>query len=216
MIGRPLEAGRARRATISTAPIIASPSGHSSFPAPRRSISICAPARSSRSPARSAPARAGCCGPVRPGAPGRRQRHARWQAMAAGRPAALDREGRVHGRRGSLASSLLPPETPGASIAGTIALPHLPRWFPAGLLNETRERLAADRGDPPARHQGARTGRHARPAFGRQPAEGRARPLAGSALPAAAARRAVPGRRCRRPRRSDRRDPGQPGAAPPR
>ncbi|MCX5513134.1 ABC transporter ATP-binding protein [Kaistia algarum] len=40
-------------------------------------------------------------------------------------------------------SSLLPPETPGASIAGTIALPHLPRWFPAGILNATRERLAA-------------------------------------------------------------------------
>jgi len=40
-------------------------------------------------------------------------------------------------------SSLLPPETPGASIAGTIALPHLPRWFPAGLLNATRERLVA-------------------------------------------------------------------------
>jgi simple sugar transport system ATP-binding protein len=41
------------------------------------------------------------------------------------------------------ASSLLPPEIPGASIAGTIALPHLPRWFPLGLLRETRERLVA-------------------------------------------------------------------------
>ncbi len=40
-------------------------------------------------------------------------------------------------------SSLLPPETPGASIAGTIALPHLPRWFPAGIIDATRERLVA-------------------------------------------------------------------------
>ncbi len=38
------------------------------------------------------------------------------------------------------ASSLLPPETPGASIAGTIALPHLKRWFPLGILDTTRER----------------------------------------------------------------------------
>lgn len=40
-------------------------------------------------------------------------------------------------------SSLLPPETPGASIAGTIALPHLPRWFPSGILQATRERMVA-------------------------------------------------------------------------
>lgn len=40
-------------------------------------------------------------------------------------------------------SSLLPPEIPGASIAGTIALPHLKRWFPAGLLRERRERKVA-------------------------------------------------------------------------
>ncbi|EHH12792.1 sugar ABC transporter ATP-binding protein [Mesorhizobium amorphae] len=37
-------------------------------------------------------------------------------------------------------SSLLPPEVPGASIAGTIALPHLKRWFPSGLLRAARER----------------------------------------------------------------------------
>jgi simple sugar transport system ATP-binding protein len=37
-------------------------------------------------------------------------------------------------------SSLLPPETPGASIAGTIALPHLPRWFPFGVVDTARER----------------------------------------------------------------------------
>ncbi|MCX5478890.1 sugar ABC transporter ATP-binding protein [Kaistia geumhonensis] len=37
-------------------------------------------------------------------------------------------------------SSLLPPETPGASIAGTIALPHLPRWFPFGVVDTGRER----------------------------------------------------------------------------
>ncbi|WP_095204361.1 sugar ABC transporter ATP-binding protein [Mesorhizobium carmichaelinearum] len=42
-------------------------------------------------------------------------------------------------------SSLLPPEVPGASIAGTIALPHLKRWFPSGLLRTARERkVAAD------------------------------------------------------------------------
>ncbi|MER9306054.1 sugar ABC transporter ATP-binding protein [Mesorhizobium sp. M0496] len=41
------------------------------------------------------------------------------------------------------ASSLLPPEVPGASIAGTIALPHLRRWFPGGLLRVARERKVA-------------------------------------------------------------------------
>nr|WP_202302666.1 sugar ABC transporter ATP-binding protein [Mesorhizobium sp. 131-2-1] len=40
-------------------------------------------------------------------------------------------------------SSLLPPEVPGASIAGTIALPHLSRWFPGGLLRTQRERKVA-------------------------------------------------------------------------
>lgn len=40
-------------------------------------------------------------------------------------------------------SSLLPPEVPGASIAGTIALPHLRRWFPSGILRERRERRVA-------------------------------------------------------------------------
>ncbi|HWJ75726.1 MAG TPA: sugar ABC transporter ATP-binding protein [Kaistia sp.] len=42
------------------------------------------------------------------------------------------------------ASSLLPPETPGASIAGTIALPHLPRWFPSGILDTARERAVGN------------------------------------------------------------------------
>jgi simple sugar transport system ATP-binding protein len=41
-------------------------------------------------------------------------------------------------------SSLLPPLTPGAEIAGTIALPHRPRWFPFGLVRQTRERAAAE------------------------------------------------------------------------
>jgi simple sugar transport system ATP-binding protein len=41
-------------------------------------------------------------------------------------------------------SSLLPPATPGADIAGTIALPHRRRWFPAGLVDESREQLAAE------------------------------------------------------------------------
>jgi simple sugar transport system ATP-binding protein len=40
-------------------------------------------------------------------------------------------------------SSLLPATVPGASIAGTIALPHLRRWFPSGILRNAREREAA-------------------------------------------------------------------------
>jgi simple sugar transport system ATP-binding protein len=41
-------------------------------------------------------------------------------------------------------SSLLPPLTLGADIAGTIALPHRPRWFPFGLVRQARERAAAE------------------------------------------------------------------------
>ncbi len=40
-------------------------------------------------------------------------------------------------------SSLLPPEIPGGTIAGVISLPHLPRWFPNGLIHARREREAA-------------------------------------------------------------------------
>jgi simple sugar transport system ATP-binding protein len=40
-------------------------------------------------------------------------------------------------------ASLLPPVTPGADIAGTIALPHRRRWFPFGLINQVREESAA-------------------------------------------------------------------------
>jgi simple sugar transport system ATP-binding protein len=40
-------------------------------------------------------------------------------------------------------SSLLPPATPGGDIAGTIALPHRRRWFATGLVDESREQLAA-------------------------------------------------------------------------
>lgn len=40
-------------------------------------------------------------------------------------------------------SSLLPPATPGGDIAGTIAFPHRRRWFPTGLVDESREQLAA-------------------------------------------------------------------------
>ena len=40
-------------------------------------------------------------------------------------------------------SSLLPPVTPGADIAGTIALPHRRRWFPFGFVQQTRERAVA-------------------------------------------------------------------------
>lgn len=42
------------------------------------------------------------------------------------------------------ASSLLPPETPGSSIAGTIALPHLRAWFPFGVVDRTRERAVGE------------------------------------------------------------------------
>ena len=41
-------------------------------------------------------------------------------------------------------SSLLPPITPGADIAGTIALPHRRRWFPFGVVDQSRERAAAE------------------------------------------------------------------------
>ena len=40
-------------------------------------------------------------------------------------------------------SSLLPSLTPGADIAGTIALPHRRRWFPFGVVREAREHAAA-------------------------------------------------------------------------
>jgi simple sugar transport system ATP-binding protein len=42
-------------------------------------------------------------------------------------------------------SSLLPPETPGGDISGTIALPHRRSWHPRGLLSDGRERTVADR-----------------------------------------------------------------------
>jgi simple sugar transport system ATP-binding protein len=40
-------------------------------------------------------------------------------------------------------SSLLPPATLGADIAGTIALPHRRRWFPFGLVCRNREEAAS-------------------------------------------------------------------------
>jgi simple sugar transport system ATP-binding protein len=40
-------------------------------------------------------------------------------------------------------SSLLPAATLGGDIAGTIALPHRPRWFPFGFVRQTKERAAA-------------------------------------------------------------------------
>jgi simple sugar transport system ATP-binding protein len=40
-------------------------------------------------------------------------------------------------------SSLLPPTTPGGNIAGTIALPHRPRWFPLGFVRRAKEEAAA-------------------------------------------------------------------------
>ncbi|MGH6761359.1 MAG: sugar ABC transporter ATP-binding protein [Phyllobacterium sp.] len=40
-------------------------------------------------------------------------------------------------------SSLLPADIPGGTIAGTISLPHLPRWFRSGLLRRERENTVA-------------------------------------------------------------------------
>jgi simple sugar transport system ATP-binding protein len=40
-------------------------------------------------------------------------------------------------------SSFLPPSTPGADIAGTVALPHRRRWFRFGLVQERREHAVA-------------------------------------------------------------------------
>ena len=40
-------------------------------------------------------------------------------------------------------SSLMPAGWPGASVAGTIALPHLARWFPSGWLRPAVEQAAA-------------------------------------------------------------------------
>ncbi|WP_158816743.1 sugar ABC transporter ATP-binding protein [Methylocapsa sp. S129] len=42
-------------------------------------------------------------------------------------------------------TSFLPPATPGADIAGAIALPHRRSWFPRGILRDRRERNAARR-----------------------------------------------------------------------
>lgn len=42
-------------------------------------------------------------------------------------------------------SSLLPPDTPGGDIAGTIALPHRRKWFPSGVIFAQRERVVAQR-----------------------------------------------------------------------
>jgi len=41
-------------------------------------------------------------------------------------------------------SSLLPAKTPGADIAGTIALPHRRRWFPFGFVKASQEHAAAE------------------------------------------------------------------------
>ena len=41
-------------------------------------------------------------------------------------------------------SSLIPSEWPGGTLAATISLPHLGRWFPSGILAGTRERRVAE------------------------------------------------------------------------
>ena len=43
-------------------------------------------------------------------------------------------------------SSFVPPDWPGGSVAGTIALPHLRHWFPLGFVRAERERRAAAAG----------------------------------------------------------------------
>jgi simple sugar transport system ATP-binding protein len=40
-------------------------------------------------------------------------------------------------------SSLLSPATLGGNIAGTIALPHRPHWFPFGFVRRAKEQAAA-------------------------------------------------------------------------
>ena len=42
-------------------------------------------------------------------------------------------------------SSLMPAAWPGNSVAGTISLPHLGRWYPSGLLFGSRERQEAEK-----------------------------------------------------------------------
>jgi simple sugar transport system ATP-binding protein len=42
-------------------------------------------------------------------------------------------------------SSLLPQDTPGGDIAGTIALPHRRKWFPTGVISRRRESVFAQR-----------------------------------------------------------------------
>jgi simple sugar transport system ATP-binding protein len=42
-------------------------------------------------------------------------------------------------------SSLMPPAWPGNSVAATISLPHLSRWYPNGLLFGNRERQEAEK-----------------------------------------------------------------------
>ncbi len=43
-------------------------------------------------------------------------------------------------------SSLMPAGWPGGTVAGTISLPHLGRWFPHGFIVKAREREKADEG----------------------------------------------------------------------
>jgi simple sugar transport system ATP-binding protein len=60
-------------------------------------------------------------------------------------PAAAIRNGVFMAGEERWRSSLLPPGTPGADIAGAIALPHRRRWFPFGLVRQSRERSVAAR-----------------------------------------------------------------------
>lgn len=43
-------------------------------------------------------------------------------------------------------TSFVPPDWPGGTVAGTISLPHLGRWFPSGFLIGNAERRAAQAG----------------------------------------------------------------------
>jgi len=64
----------------------------------------------------------------------------RWQPKG---PGEAIRNGVFMAGEDRLHSSLLPPATLGGNIAGSIALPHRPRWFPFGFIRRAKEQTAA-------------------------------------------------------------------------
>jgi simple sugar transport system ATP-binding protein len=69
-----------------------------------------------------------------------RLRGKRWQPKG---PGEAIRKGVFMAGEDRWHSSLLPPATLGGNIAGTIALPHRPRWFPFGFVRRAKEQAAA-------------------------------------------------------------------------